>query len=162
MRTLYFLRHAEAENNYQIEDKDRALTERGYMQAKQIAPYLPKIQLAFCSPAKRTKTTLVELEKNGANILNRDFDGTLYNASQDTLLKMIQNCHEEQSILIVGHNPGIHLLTNNLTTNDDSNLKEELIAAYHPATLSVIECDIERWSDLKLAQNRIRNLITSH
>lgn len=63
MNRVYFVRHAEGEDNvarqFSYKRVDRPLTERGRLQATQTAEYLANISIdgIFCSPMKRTLET---------------------------------------------------------------------------------------------------------
>jgi phosphohistidine phosphatase SixA len=71
----------------------------------------------------------------------------------------IQDCHDEETLFLIAHNPGIHQLSNILASEDNSKKRETLRSSYVPATLSVLECPIENWSEIKPAENTLVDLV---
>jgi phosphohistidine phosphatase len=158
-KTLYLLRHAEAPMAYGMTDKDRPLSPHGMNQAKLIAKNLVQIDHVLCSNAVRTKMTSEALVEAGAQFGKIDYLDHLYNATAGTLLENIQSTKAD-NILIIAHNPGIHMLANMLADEDDANPKrEKLHLFYNPATLSILECDIKKWSDIQPRENKLADLI---
>jgi len=99
---LILWRHAEAEDSFP--DRDRALTAKGRKQAKKMAdwlkPRLPQNIRILVSPTKRTLQT--------ANALGLDFSALeeiAPGASPHSLIEAAHWPHDENSILIVGHQP---------------------------------------------------------
>lgn len=108
---LHLLRHAKTEKQAETgKDFDRALMERGRLQAKEIAKFLETKKLEktlfFCSSAKRTKQTFDEIEKRNTfqefSILDQ-----LYLAETKELLDFIWKLNSNQDIFILGHNNGL-------------------------------------------------------
>jgi phosphohistidine phosphatase len=113
MRQLLLLRHAKsAWDNTAIPDRDRALTSRGRRAAvvmRQVMRELGLVpDLVLVSPAKRALETLEALEPWDDTPLIEPLD-TLYLASETQLLGTLQQVAETvRSVLLVGHNPGLH------------------------------------------------------
>ncbi|NQZ14413.1 MAG: histidine phosphatase family protein [Alphaproteobacteria bacterium] len=158
MPKLYLLRHGQAASSFNQEDKDRPLTQHGVSQASSLASHVQDIQKTLCSSAKRTQMTARAVQSAGGNLGNIEYQDHLYNASAGDLLSAIQECSSE-NILIVAHNPGIHLLARSLADKGDEAQLEKLNIFYNPATLSIFECDVENWSDIKPQSNRLLDLI---
>lgn len=61
-RTLLLMRHAKAEDSYEVTDYDRALTTKGWGQAERVGQLLAERGYTpdhvICSAAKRTRQTL--------------------------------------------------------------------------------------------------------
>lgn len=159
MLKLFLLRHAEAASSFDVDDYQRPLTLYGIGQAQQVKQNLPDIDKALCSSALRTKMTLDAIEKMQGVIRQKTYSDKIYNGSPGDLMAAIQECGEEKTLLVIAHNPGIHQLANILCNDDGSENIELLKYSYNPATLSIIECDIKKWSDLKPAQNKLLDLI---
>ncbi|WP_159078704.1 SixA phosphatase family protein [Orrella marina] len=117
MKTLWLVRHAQAvpyEDNNQ--DKDRRLTDLGTEQASKLASFLQdenvKVDLMIVSSATRTQQT--------ANIIQQSTQGVvgsslvvddLYLATQDALWEIVTQVDDAtESLMIVGHNPGLEML----------------------------------------------------
>lgn len=163
MKTLYLLRHAEAVPHVSGEDITRYLTPEGVKQAQDIAPYIKGVSLALCSTARRTKMTLENIKiaskTAGTKISKTKYKARLYNAPAADILGIIQQT-EADNILVIAHNPGIHDLARRLAGDGPLCMLDQLNKFYHPATLSVLECPIDAWKDLKLEQNTLINLVS--
>lgn len=159
MLKLFLLRHAQADGGYDVDDHERPLTTYGIEQAKNVASSLPEISLTICSSAKRTRMTLDGIVNNGITIQKTIYSDEIYNGAAGDLLAAIQGAGAEESLLIIAHNPGIHQLANMLATEDNTPQREKLRYQYAPASLSVLECEIEKWVDLKPAENKLVDFI---
>ncbi len=159
MLKLFILRHAQAAGSYDVNDKERPLTPHGIEQAQSLAPSLPPMTLAICSSANRTRMTLDTIQSANAVVQKIIHSDDIYNGSTDDLLTAIHGCDKEETLLIIAHNPGIHQLANILANEDGGKDRELLCCNYSPATLSVLECPIENWNELKPAKNKLVNLI---
>jgi phosphohistidine phosphatase len=122
MRTLWLLRHAKAlaapDGGH---DLDRALSEDGRAQAKQLGARIKKdgvsFDLVLSSPALRARET-AELVLQTANMpINIRYDQRIYDAADARpLLDLITEIADEhKTVLLVGHNPTIEELLRLLT-----------------------------------------------
>ena len=155
-RTLYLLRHAEAENT--SPDQERRLTETGKAEARRLGlimrerKYRP--ELIYCSTARRTRDTLNELK-----LFSRmDYRDEAYNATAEQLFAMIRNAGKTPSLLVLAHNPGIHTLAAGLIGQGDPELLLKVSQSYPPATLAVLTFD-GAWEQLGLRGARLASLI---
>lgn len=161
MKKLLILRHAQAlGTEVGGSDKTRKLSPKGFQDAQALGRLMVKERLipdlVLCSTATRTRETLdgvlEEVEADKVDYLDR-----LYNADYDTLLGALRELGEEpESVLIVAHNPGIHTLAARLANDDGSVHVDRLSMSYAPATLTVLECDINDWADLDPLVNQAR------
>lgn len=158
MPKLYLLRHAHAESDFSLDDKNRSLSARGIKQAQSLVPYINDIQKTLCSSAIRTQITAQTIKGNSNNLGTIEYQDYLYNASAGDILNAIQSCQSE-NLLVIAHNPGIHLLARSLANKGDKTKMEKLDIFYNPATLSIFNCDIESWSDIKPQSNELIDLI---
>jgi phosphohistidine phosphatase len=94
--------------------------------------------LVLSSPALRTRQTVAALLL-AAPVT---FLEQLYAADADELLDAVRELSarddEPESVLLVGHNPGVHQLVLELTGG-------EQLPGYPPATLAVLDLDIDDW-----------------
>ena len=111
MKHLILLRHAQAVSDHAGGDIARPLSSRGVQQIQQVAntfrarKYEP--ELALVSPAVRTQQTATLLGKQIGK-LDVVTDRALYLATDDQILDVLRGVPDDiQSLLIVGHNPGI-------------------------------------------------------
>jgi phosphohistidine phosphatase len=115
MRSLYLLRHAKSSwAEPGLADRDRPLAPRGRRDAKRMAKHLRRLGFApefvLCSPVARTCETL-ELISPALDASTVVFEEDLYAASSDALLARIRRVPDGvASVMLVGHNPGLHQL----------------------------------------------------
>ena len=120
-KLLFLCRHAEAEDTFGGQpDFNRCLTAVGIMQASQAARWLQYRFLAesiICSPAERTMQTARLLAVTiGLSPESLVFKPELYNASVGTLTNIIMQLPDNlNKIVLVGHNPGITKVLEELT-----------------------------------------------
>lgn len=117
-RTLVLLRHAKADRPAGVADPDRPLTTRGHADAAAAGAWLfrngLRPELVICSPAKRTRQTwhgvAVALAAGEAPAV--DYDQDLYDGGVAELLAQVRKADDAvRTILLIGHNPSISLLS---------------------------------------------------
>ncbi len=118
--TLILLRHAKSDWSGQEGDHDRPLAKRGRRQApdagRWLAVNVDSIDLAVVSTARRARTTWDlasrELDQRPA----AQYDDEAYAASVGELLDVVRRLDEAlDTVVLVGHNPGIEELVETLT-----------------------------------------------
>ncbi|MFX4274060.1 SixA phosphatase family protein [Propionibacteriaceae bacterium Y1685] len=142
MHTLLLLRHAKAADFAPgRSDSERPLTDRGHQQASGVGEALSgtRVDHVLCSPAVRTQQTTEGLGLN----CDIELAEGLYNAGSDTILALIAEVDESvDTLLVVGHAPGIPALAHDLAGSDsDSTAMATIERGYPPATLARIEID---------------------
>ncbi len=113
MKRLLLLRHAHAEKAQpDSDDIDRPLSARGRAEALDAAECIAAAQLhcqaVLCSSAVRARQTavIVAAQLDLAEALK--IEPALYLGSQEALLGPVRRCaHELNTVLMVGHNPGL-------------------------------------------------------
>lgn len=117
MQELILLRHAETcESVPSQDDKDRLLTEHGREQATAAGAWLHAHcwpDMALCSPARRTRSTLAHVQEAGASdTMPTHVVDAIYAATAGELIGIIDaHSQDADRLLLVGHNPGIeHLI----------------------------------------------------
>ena len=111
---LILIRHAKAEKYGTKKDFHRKLAEKGVKQCENLKPKLEALDLkgveVHYSASKRTTETF----KNIASVLHvnsKKSSQELYHASTNELLTYIWNCDcKAETLLLIGHNPGISSL----------------------------------------------------
>lgn len=118
---LYLLRHGEAEMHSSNGDRGRVLTEVGMEQSRLAGRYLKKIHptIVLLSTYVRAKDTLVIVNREGGSCSLREFISmdVSPNASVEDLMIEV-NSFNEESLLIVGHNPQLSHLIYHLTSEN--------------------------------------------
>lgn len=109
---IYLLRHAKAASARPGErDFDRALSDDGYAQAEIVAEkaadngYLPDLVLS--STAKRCRQTAEAIRRATNPDIEFRFIDELYSATAATYLEIIASQANDDSVMLVGHNPVI-------------------------------------------------------
>lgn len=115
MKTLYLLRHAKSSwGDPGLPDHERPLNARGRAAAEAIGRHLagltPPPEAVLASTARRVTETLdLLLPAAGLTQLPLLRDGGLYLAEPATLLGRLRHAPPDAgSLLMVGHNPGMH------------------------------------------------------
>jgi phosphohistidine phosphatase len=115
VHTLYLLRHAKSSwDDPALADHERPLAARGRRDSKRIAKHLRRLgiepELVLCSPAARTRETL-EVLQPALGTSTVTFEDELYLASSSRLLARMHLVPDSvASVMLVGHNPGLHEL----------------------------------------------------
>jgi phosphohistidine phosphatase len=115
MHVLYLLRHAKSSwDDSTLADHERPLAPRGRRDARRIAEHLRRVghepELVLCSSATRTRETL-DLVRPALATSTILLEEGLYGASSDELLARIHVVPEPvSSVMLIGHNPGLHEL----------------------------------------------------
>jgi phosphohistidine phosphatase len=119
-RTLILLRHAKSDWSGHEADIDRPLAKRGRRQApdagRWLATNIDSIHLAVVSPASRARSTwdLVSAELDLPP--QTRIDDRMYAASCDELLDVVRELSDGlETVVLVGHNPGLEDLLSLLT-----------------------------------------------
>ena len=142
MKSIYLIRHADSNwNNPDYSDFDRPLSEKGFKDIPVMANKLAELgfnpELIVCSPALRTTTTAELLLKSASYL----FESSIYEASLDDLIQLVNVLpNEYQEIALIGHNPGISLLSDYLTDNYMTNMS--------PCSVIKIELEIDNWNEV--------------
>jgi phosphohistidine phosphatase len=145
MKTLFLLRHAKSSwDNPNISDFERPLNKRGLETAPFIGKLLydRKIQpdLILSSPAKRAKQTAILVKETGELSVEINYEDNIYEASPLRLLEILSKVNDEaESILLVGHNPGLESLIRILSGE---------IHAIQTCVLTKLNLNIEKWNEI--------------
>ena len=161
MLFVSLLRHAKSDwGTPGLDDIDRPLNKRGKKQARQMGHFISRSDvtpdLIICSSAKRARQTLKQARKNWPSNARVIFEDRLYLASPDTILKLLKEQSDQSSqrdtpshIMIIGHNPGLHMLATGLVTSANQADMQILQERYPTGTLCVIKSKAEKWNDLQ-------------
>lgn len=148
MKTLILLRHAKSSwKDLSLRDFDRPLNKRGKRDAPFMAQkfkekgYQPELILA--SPALRTKLT-AEAFKQALGTTwagSLKYESRIYEGHDHTLLELIKRQPDEvQTLLLVGHNPGLTNLSNFFSSKYIENVPTTGMAGFRLA--------IDHWQHL--------------
>ena len=147
MKTLFLVRHASSNLDYgNLKDFERILSDQGKIEAKLMGKRLFKMnnipEHIISSGAQRAISTACILSHE----LNYDKDqieinNSIYNTSYDNLVSIIKDTlNDYQKLMIVGHNPSLH--------NVSQILSSENINNFPPATICCIDFDNHDWNQI--------------
>ena len=148
MKTLLVLRHAKSSWNHPaLDDHERPLNKRGRRDAPRMGELVREYGLipdvVLSSDAVRARLTaeaVAEVARYAGEIL---VDPHLYMASPADIISLLPTVRENaETVMIVGHNPGLEKLVEQLTGE-----RHDLPTA----TLAQIGLPIDQWRDLKLS-----------
>lgn len=166
MPRLLLLRHAKAERSLAGQrDRDRPLADRGRRDAPVIGSYLADHDLApdaaVVSPSARTRETWQLIAKCLDPAPDAEFEDRLYDASPDDILEAIKDSGlKANTLLVVGHNPGLHELANGLIGSGDRIARARLHEALPTSGLVVIDFKGKAWMQLQPHSGRLERFVT--
>jgi phosphohistidine phosphatase len=164
MRTLFLLRHAKSSwADPTLADHDRPLAPRGRRAAKRIADHVRseavRPRLVLCSSARRAQETLTELRPalgDHAEVITED----LYGADAGEILHRLGEVDQNiASVMIVGHNPGLHDLALELTGDGDAAAISQLHTKFPTGALATLHLGSTRWDELAAGQAYLASLV---
>ncbi len=164
MPRLMLLRHAKSDRPAGVEDHDRPLSRRGRAAAPRIGAYLAGHGLmparVICSTAKRARETGALLGPAFAHSPRVDFDERLYLAEFEAILALVHALpREDDSVLLIGHNPGLHEAALALVGAGDAGLRRALEEKFPTAALAVIDFRGE-WPAVRARSGRLERFVT--
>lgn len=167
MLTLSLLRHAKSNwDDTDLDDHERPLSKRGARAAplvgKFMARTLPPIARVLCSDAVRTRATLtLVLAELPAPPPAISYERDLYLASPGAYRRHIASCADTDThLLVIGHNPGIHMLALELVGEGERRDLAALAGKFPTAALAVIDFPVSRWRGVIPATGRLRRFVT--
>ncbi len=170
MKHLYILRHGKSSwANESQSDADRSLTPRGTAavarMGKECARRGWQPALALVSTAQRTRQTFdvfaAEMAHAGGTAPPVQYLPALYLAAPEGVLAEIaRHGGDVPSILVIGHNPGLHELALWLARSGTPAAQARLGAGFSTGTLVHAEIETDNWIGLATAPKRVTDIIT--
>jgi phosphohistidine phosphatase len=148
MKTLLVLRHGKSSwNDPTLDDHERPLNKRGRRDGSRVGKLVRKYgmmpDVVISSEAVRARLTaeaVVQSARYSGEIL---LDQQLHMASPADILSLLRTVRENaETVMIVGHNPGLEELVTQLTGEQQD---------FPTAALAQIALPINRWRDFKLS-----------
>jgi phosphohistidine phosphatase len=164
VKTLNLLRHTKSSwSEPSLADHDRPLTKRGRRAAAAMGRHLVAANivpdLVLCSTALRTRQTLdliLPAIKPPKIILDRQ----LYEASQRRLLDYLRDLPDgADSVLLIGHNPGLHTLALILAQPDTAAKLPPRLAKFPTGALASFRL-AGRWQKLRPHGAEVTGFVT--
>ena len=165
MGRLLLLRHAKTERAEAGErDRDRKLIARGRADASTIGAFMVRHRLVpdlvLTSPATRAEETLTGVAAEFAKPPRVVREERIYNASPDTLIRLIRETRGAKTLLVVGHNPGLHDVALALIASGDTETRERLAEKLPTSGLVVIDFAFDDWSRLHINSGRLERFVS--
>ena len=154
MKKLFLLRHAKSDWSTGIGDHDRTINKRGKKAARAMGAYMAERQfdpdLVLCSSAKRAQETLKNVMKGADANWQVKVKDSLYLAEAAELIGIVaKKGGENESVMLVGHNPGFHFLAMLLAGRAPDDMRARLSQKYPTCTLAGLQFDMEDWQGLE-------------
>ena len=152
VRTIILLRHAKSSwSDPTLADIDRPLAPRGERASRSIAEYIRRKKihpdLVLCSPSLRTRQTLEAIESSLGKRSTVELVPALYAASETELLEQLQALPESiGSVMLIGHNPGLHVLACVLASRGAD--LQQLEEKFPTGALATLVADNDSWAGL--------------
>jgi phosphohistidine phosphatase len=163
MKRLFLLRHAKSSwDDPELADHDRPLAPRGRRAAKLIAEHMARQgatpALVLCSSARRTRETLELIAPALGEGISVQIERELYAASDQGLLKRLRAAEDSiESLLLIGHNPGMQELALSLAGAGPK--LADLRRKYPTGALATLEYR-GRWADLQSGRAELTDFVT--
>jgi phosphohistidine phosphatase len=166
MRRLLLFRHAKAERALQgTEDRARVLIERGRKDAGKIGAYMAGHALTpdrvVMSPSARTQETWKYASAAFKPAPAAQSVERLYDATAHAILSVIQDAPATaHTLLVIGHNPGLHELAIMLIASGDVEARERLREKLPTSGLIIVDFAFDDWSKLHPQSGRLERFVS--
>lgn len=139
-----------------MKDFDRPLNKRGTEAAPLIGKFMrerkARPDLIITSPAVRAKMTAALVVESGELQADLLYDERIYGADVSALLKVVSQLDEAaQTVLLIGHNPGLQELLKFLTGEEHE---------FPTAALASVSLEPDEWSGVGQGSGRLEWLVT--
>lgn len=154
VRRLYVLRHAKSSrDDPDLPDRLRPLARRGRTAVSALARHMETTRIApdlvLCSPAVRAVQTWEGVASGLPAGTAVDVDDELYGVSAGGLLMRLRRLPPDvDSVLVVGHNPGLEDLVLGLVGHGDRALRRRLERKFPTGALATLDAP-GAWPDLR-------------
>ena len=147
------LRHAKSSwDDPELPDRLRPLAPRGVRAVGAVARRLRTTAVApdlvLCSPARRALQTWEGVAPGVPRGASVEVDEAIYHADGDELLARLRRVPTQiESVLLVGHNPGLQDLAVDLVGSGDAQLRERLVTKLPTGALVTLDVPGD-WHDM--------------
>jgi phosphohistidine phosphatase len=151
-RQLVLIRHAKAADG--DVDIERPLTGRGRRDAGAVGRWLARsgiaIERVLVSPAQRARETWAAAAAELPGAASAEIDDRIYDNDVDTLLAVLRDVPDSvQGLALVGHNPSVERLANDLDDGEgDPDSREQLADGFSTSGIAVFDMPGE-WAEMR-------------
>jgi phosphohistidine phosphatase len=170
MRRLMLLRHAKTENDAPSgKDQDRRLDNRGRGDAAEIGGWMarhpPFPDSVLVSPAVRADQTWeIAWQAMKARVPEPEVElvPDLYGADPAQLLLTIREAStaDPKTLMLVGHNPGMHELALALAGSGDAMGRRALADNLPTSGLAIFDFETDDWADVAFRRGRLVQFVS--
>ncbi len=166
MRRLILFRHAKSDwPEDEVDDHDRGLAPRGRRAAAPMGAWLAgrgfRPDLVLCSTAVRARATWDLAKAAFVPAPERRLERSIYMASAETLLAAARSVPADvQTLMIVGHNPGLEQLVETLATKGEPEARRALSDKFPTAAIAVLDFPFDEWSSVASGTARLDRFVT--
>ena len=166
MRRLLLLRHAKAERSEPgTKDLSRVLIDRGRKDAAKIGSYMASHALVpdrvVLSPAARTQETWRYAATAFHPAPTAMSVERIYDATPHCILAVIKDTPASaHTLMVIGHNPGLHDLALMLVASGDIDARELLREKLPTSGLVIIDFAFDNWSKLHPQSGRLERFVS--
>ena len=166
MRHLILMRHAKTEGRNPDGDHARRLMPRGREDSALIVNYLKDNTIApdyvLSSDATRTRGTVECMRPALAKDCQISFHEHLYLAEPEEILQAVWAVPATfQTLLVTGHNPGMHMLAFSLTDRNRRHLRSDLAGNFPTAAAAIFSFAAGGWSDIVPGGGTLEHFVTA-
>jgi len=166
MRNLILMRHAKTEARTPGGDHARQLAPRGWSDCALIGQYLQSKALApdrvLSSDATRTRETVEAIRPLLPPGCQTDFSNDLYLAEPEEILQEIRTVPSDtRTLLVVGHNPGMHMLAFSLGSRAKRSQRSYIAGHFPTAATAVFSCATNDWAAFAPGEGRLEHFVTA-
>jgi phosphohistidine phosphatase len=164
MKRLLLLRHAKAVPSSPAGDFERELAPRGRRDATIMGAFLRDEGLRpdriLASPARRTRQT-AELAATAFDPAPEVvYQRSLYLAEPHLILELIRDTDPAvETLMVIGHNPGIADLANLMTISGDPQARELMQESFPTAALAVIDLPEDLWQGVSFYEGVLQRFV---
>jgi phosphohistidine phosphatase len=164
-RRLLLLRHAKSAWPPNVADHDRPLAERGQRAAPLIGAYMAHEMLlpdlVLVSTARRAQETWALVARSLPAATSWRDAPELYEASAARMAGILVTIDPAiGTIMLVGHNPGLGDLAEELVGTGDSDARRLMSEKFATGSLAVIAFQAGNWNDVSPGSGRLERFVT--
>ncbi|GHF13132.1 phosphohistidine phosphatase [Kordiimonas sediminis] len=165
MKKIFLLRHAKSDwEDMTQDDFSRPLNARGRQASSDMGRYFLaqgiEPDMVLCSSAARTRETEARLKQACNGGWDCQFLDDLYLAPSHSMLQTLRGVPDDfASVLLIGHNPGIHDLAMQLVKDGEKVDMANLARKYPTCTLSAIKVPVSSFADLTIRKGRLNRFV---
>lgn len=164
MKRLLLLRHSKAVPGSGRDDFERGLTSGGQDDARHIGKLIAERglvpDLVVYSSARRTRETAELVAADWPHKVKSIAENGLYEATRQLILMLLRSLPEHaRSAMIVGHNPGIAEIANQLTGSGDEDDRVRMASKYPTSGLAVLEFSDDGWAGIQPRAGRLLRFV---